>query len=73
MKERYIEMRNKKQVDINWFHEYYVGHSKHNISIDDFYKIFMYANVDAIIEHIDRKFELNKLLDKNGEFIKIIE
>jgi hypothetical protein len=73
MKERYIEMRNKKQIDINWFYEYYVQNSKHNISIENFYQTFMFANVEAVMEHIDKKFELTKLLDKNGEFIKIVE
>ena len=73
MKKRYIEMRNKKQVDINWFYEYYIQNSKHNISIDDFYQTFMFANVEVVMEHIDAKFELTKLLDKNGQFIKIVE
>lgn len=73
MKDRYIEMRNKKQIDINWFYEYYIQNSKHNISIDDFYQTFMFANIEAVMDHIDRKFELTKLLDKNGEFIKIVE
>ena len=73
MKKRYIEMRNKKQVDINWFYEYYIQNSKHNISIDDFYQTFMFANVEVVMEHIDAKFALTKLLDKNGQFIKIVE
>jgi hypothetical protein len=73
MKERYIEMRNKKQIDINWFYEYYIQNSKHNISIDDFYQTFMFANIEAVMEHIDKKFELTKLLDKEGQFIKIVE
>jgi hypothetical protein len=73
MKDKYIEMRNKKQIDINWFYEYYVQSSKHNISIDDFYQTFMFANIEAVMDHIDKKFKLTKLLDKNGEFIKIIE
>ena len=73
MKERYIEMRNRKQVDINWFYEYYIQNSKHNISIEDFYQTFMFANIEAVMDHIDKKFELTKLLDKNGEFIKIVE
>ena len=73
MKEKYIEMRNKKQIDINWFYEYYVQNSKHNISIENFYQTFMLANIEAVMDHIDKKFELTKLLDKNGEFIKIVE
>jgi hypothetical protein len=73
MKEKYIEMRNKKQIDINWFYEYYIQNSKHNISIEDFYQTFMFANIEAVMDHIDKKFELTKLLDKNGEFIKIVE
>jgi hypothetical protein len=73
MKEKYIEMRNKKQIDINWFYEYYVQNSKHNISIENFYQTFMFANTEAVMDHIDKKFELTKLLDKNGEFIKIVE
>jgi hypothetical protein len=73
MKEKYIEMRNKKQIDINWFYEYYVQNSRHNISIEDFYQTFMFANIEAVMDHIDKKFELTKLLDKNGEFIKIVE
>jgi hypothetical protein len=73
MKEIYIEMRNKKQIDINWFYEYYIQNSKHNISIENFYQTFMFANIEAVMEYIDKKFELIKLLDKNGEFIKIVE
>lgn len=73
MKEKYIEMRNKKQIDINWFYEYYIQNSKHNISIEDFYQTFMFANIEAVMDHIDKKFELTKLLNKNGEFIKIVE
>jgi hypothetical protein len=68
--EQYIKMRNENQYSIEWFYNYYRNHSKHNIDIKTFEGIFRMSNFDSIVEHIDRKFGLDVLTDKDGKFIK---
>lgn len=73
MKEEYIRLRNKGQLHTDWFYRYYVSHSKDPISFEHFSHLTMYFNFDNVIEHIDTKYELTKLYDKNNNFIKVIE
>lgn len=89
MRAKYIAMRNAKKVDINWFYHYYVqekGPITPQEFIDVFeYEIQRIQvpggfvenrtvrNKQPIIEHLDKKFELNILFSKEGEFIKVVE
>lgn len=73
MKERYIKMRNEGRYDVDWFYEYYVDHSKHNIDFQTFSSILSNANLESIIDHIDGKFKLTRLYDEKNNFIKIVE
>ena len=69
MKEQYIKMRNNSQFDINWFYSYYVD----NGGSADFNSFMMLFKLDnQMLENIDRKYGLNVLQDKNGNFIKVI-
>jgi hypothetical protein len=69
--EKYIEMRNKNQYDISWFYEHYMDISKDkNMSLDKFNAIFQMSNFDSILDHLDTKFKLDKLYDKNNKLIK---
>lgn len=68
--EKYIEMRNRNQYDIAWFYEHYMEVSQDkNMSFSKFQTIFQMSNFDSILDHIDDKFKLDKLYDKNGKFI----
>ena len=89
MKAGYIAMRNAKKVDINWFYHYYIqekGPIEPQKFVDIFeYEIQKIQvpggfienrvprNKELIIEHLDKKFELNILFSKEGEFIKVVE
>jgi hypothetical protein len=69
MKEEYIKMRNSNQFDIGWFYRYY----KENGGTADMSIFQMVFNLDnEVLNTLDKKFELNVLLDKNGNFIKVV-
>ena len=72
MKTEYIEMRNSGKYDLNWFHNYY-NDNKPNIDINNFAMVFNMGNLDKILEHLDKVFELTTINDKNGKFIKVCE
>lgn len=72
MKASYIKMRQSGQYDLNWFHRYYLESSKDNIDINTFAMIFNQVPLDNILVHIDKKYELTGLYDKNNNFIKIV-
>ena len=72
MKQEYIKMRNSKHYDLNWFYNYYLENSNDNIDINTFAMIFNTVPLDNILVHIDKKYELTGLYDKNNNFIKIV-
>lgn len=71
--EEYIKMRNSGRYDIRWFYNYYIENSKDNIDIHTFSMIFNSVDLNTILQHIDRKFKLNIITDRNGNFIKVVE
>jgi hypothetical protein len=73
MKARYIQMRNTGRYDLSWFYEYYVQNSGDSIDINTFGAIFNSVDLGNILDHIDRKFELTRLYDKNNNLIKVYE
>ncbi len=70
MKTEYIKMRNSGQYRLEWFLDYY-NSLKPSIDINNFAMIFNMGNLDIVLEHLDKKFELTTLTDNNGKFIKI--
>ena len=70
MKTEYIKMRNSGQYDLNWFLNYY-NSLKPNIDINNFAMVFNMGNLDSVLEHLDKQFELTTLTDNNGKFIKV--
>lgn len=70
MKTEYIKMRNSGQYRLEWFHEYY-NSLKPNIDINNFAMVFNMGNLDIVLEHLDKQFQLTTLTDNNGKFIKI--
>ena len=72
MKTEYIKMRNSGQYRLEWFIDYY-NSLKPNIDINNFSMIFNMGDLDKVLEHLDKQFELTTLTDNNGKFIKICE
>ena len=73
MKEKYIKMRNSGKYDLQWFYDYYIQNSGDITDINAFGMIFNSVNLDNILEHIDRKFGLTRVYDKNNNFIKVYD
>lgn len=70
MKEEYINMRNKSQYDIGWFHRYYKENGG-NLDFNSFQLVFNLN--DEILNELDRKFDLDVILDKNNQFVMVVE
>jgi hypothetical protein len=69
MKEEYIKMRNSGQYDLGWFYRYY----KENGGTTDINTFQVVFNLDnEVLNTLDKKFELNVIQDKNGNFIKVV-
>lgn len=71
MKASYVRMRNSGNYNLDWFRKYYID-KKGAMDINTFQMIFNYGNLDMIIEHLDKEFNLTKIEDNNGKLIKVI-
>lgn len=71
MKASYVKMRNSGRYDISWFHRYYTD-KKGAMDINTFHMVFNYGNLDQILEHLDKEFNLTKVEDNNGKLIKVL-
>lgn len=69
IKEEYIKMRNSGKYNINWFYKYF----DKPIGIDNFAHIFNMGDLNLILEHLDKEFNLTTIIDSNGKFIKVCE
>lgn len=72
MVEDYIKMRNSGKYDLGWFYRHYVESGGKEMDINSFGMIFNQVNLNNILHHIDKKFELTRIEDNNGNFIKVI-
>lgn len=66
-------MRNKQQYNIEWFYEYFINQGGKINSPLEFAQYFNLVNLNDILNYLDNKFSLTILVDKNNNFIKIIE
>jgi hypothetical protein len=72
MKEKYIKMRNSNQLDVGLLYTL-AREEGLTAAIDQFAMALSFADINEIICHLDHKFELNILYNKNGDFIKVVE
>jgi hypothetical protein len=72
MKNEYIKMRNSKTVNFQLLYTYAVDRGM-TLDPQMFMNGIQFVDVNEIIENLDREFELMRLYDKEGNFIKIIE
>ncbi len=71
MKDRYIQMRNQRVLDMYFVYDYAVSKG-FNLSFQDFQFGFTYMNIESLLDTLDHEFELTLLFDKQGRFIKVI-
>ena len=72
MIEAYIKMRNGKVIDYQLL---YIYATERGMTLDPnmFMRGIQFVDIDGIIDTLDREFELTRLYDKEGNFIKIVE
>lgn len=71
MIDRYIKMRNSGQYNLEWFYEYYNSKGGKEIDISKFNMVFNMANLNQILEDLDKEFNLTQVLDRKGKLIKV--
>jgi hypothetical protein len=72
MKEAYIKMRNGKVLDYQLLYTYATDKGM-TLDPNKFMNGIQFVDINEIIENLDREFELTRLYDKDGNFIKIVE
>ena len=72
MKEQYINMRNRKIIDLSVLYTY-AREQGMTLDFNQFTIGAQFLKLDVLIEDLDRKFGLTRLHDKNDNFIKVIE
>jgi hypothetical protein len=72
MKEAYIKMRNSKVLDYQLLYTYATDKGM-TLDPNMFMNGIQFVDINEIIENLDREFELTRLYDKDGNFIKIVE
>jgi len=72
MKEQYINMRNRKVIDLSVLYTFARDQGM-TLSFDQFTIGAQFLNFDVLMEDLDRKFNLTRLYDKNDNFIKVID
>ena len=73
MKQEYIKMRNSSKYDVNWFYKYYLNSGGKRIDLKTFSSLFQFGDLSSVLDFLDAKFELTKLHDADGKFLKIVE
>lgn len=76
-REEYIQMRKSGQYNLAWFYQYFLEHKDKNRSTPPF-EVFQQAfnmsfqfNGKFILEYLDKKMEVTKIEDNNGNLIYI--
>jgi hypothetical protein len=72
MKEAYIKMRNGKVLDYQLLYTYATDKGM-TLDPNKFMNGIQFVDINEIIENLDREFELTRLYDKDGNFIKVVE
>jgi hypothetical protein len=74
MRERYIEMRNRRIFDWQFIYDYCVSKG-FTLGVNNFNlgAQFISMEIENILSTLDKEYELNLLFDSNGGFIKVIQ
>ena len=76
-RERYIQMRRTGQYDLAWFYQYFLEHKDRNKPIPPFevfqqaFNMYFQFNGPFILEYMDKKMEVSKIENEQGNLIYI--
>ena len=75
MRERYLNMRKSKIVDLQWFYDFFIeksGKSMDPYLFQQTFSMFFGLNQNSVIEFLDKYFNITTLIDKNQQEIKVL-
>ena len=73
MKEQFKEMVRTKQYPREWFYQYYHQRGGAPINIHIFMHFFERFDFNQLLDNVAKSFGLNRLVDKDGILIKVLE
>ena len=74
---KYIQMRKSGQYDLAWFYEYFLKHKDENTVTPPFeifqqaFNMYFQMNGRAILELLDKKMDVTKIEDQQGNLLYI--
>ena len=74
---KYLQMRKSGQYDLAWFYQYYLDNKDSNRQSVDFqtfqqtFNMYFQMNGGVVIENMDRKMQVSKIEDTNGNLLYI--
>ena len=71
----YLKMRQTNQMDMSLFYQYYLQNHREGVRLDygnfsSMFMIYLQANVAAVLERMDKRFNIAILMDKDGKEIR---
>jgi hypothetical protein len=71
MREKYIEMRNDRVLDVDFLYSYLLSKGG-TLQVNEFMYGLQFLDTDFLLKKLDAEFQLTILVDLNGNFIKVI-
>jgi hypothetical protein len=71
LKDRYIQMRNQRIVDIKFFYDFAI-HSGFVGSLEEFIMAFNFVDTNILLQNMDKHYDLTSVWSKDNVFIKVI-
>lgn len=59
-------------MPISWFHRYFTMKSGRSINFNHFHMIFMNGDIQEIMSHLDKQFDLTVVIGRNGNVLKVV-
>ena len=74
LKEKYINERNNKNFTLETLYEYYLSKVQTDpVKFKVFINAMQFADMNVIVDTMDREFGITTLSNKDGGFIKVVE
>lgn len=74
LKEKYINERNNKNFTLETLYEYYLSKVQTDpVKFTVFINAMQFADMNVIVDTMDREFGITTLSNKDGGFIKVVE
>tara|TARA_R110000868_G_scaffold11323_5_gene55395 strand:- start:1198 stop:1437 length:240 start_codon:yes stop_codon:yes gene_type:complete len=76
-RDQYIQMRRTGQYDLGWFYQYFLENKDKNRVTPSFevfqqaFNMYFQFNGPFILEYMDKKMEVSKIENKQGQLIYI--